>query len=108
MGLALDNCCYCFPNREGGSSTEDANDEGRISIKISIDIPTKVSHLFSKTSLNGVFPMAVQSGAKRRFRLPMCNLLSMISLNGFSPMTRCMLPYPTREHVKIVRIEVAR
>jgi len=46
MGLALDNCCYCFPNREGGSSTEHANDEGRISIKISIDIPTKVSHLF--------------------------------------------------------------
>ena len=42
MGPVVDNCCYCFPNHEGGSSTEQhANDEGGISIEISIDSPTK-------------------------------------------------------------------
>ena len=35
MGAAIDHCCYCFSNREEGVV---ANDEGGISMEISIDI----------------------------------------------------------------------
>ena len=56
MELAVDNCCYCFPNHEGGSSTEHANDEGGISIEISINIPTEVAQSILKDLAEWIRP----------------------------------------------------
>jgi len=64
MGPVVDNCCYCYPNREGGSSTERANNEGGISIDISIDIPTKGARSFLEDLTEWICPDETSIGDK--------------------------------------------
>jgi trypsin len=43
MGSAIDNCCYCFSNREDGGNLNDVAEDGTgVSIEISINISTEV------------------------------------------------------------------
>jgi hypothetical protein len=73
-----------------------------------LSLLTEVAQSILKDLAEWSLPNGSTIGGEEGILIDDVQSLSKISLNEFSPMTKCLLPYPRREHPKIVRIEVAR